>query len=84
VSSYALDALLRAIRCWATRKETQAIVVAASLVLERSMNCPDGLFDVLADEIHRLADGRQLLGVLVADLQAKLLLQRHDQLDQIQ
>lgn len=42
------------------------------------------LVGVLVDVVYRLADRGEFLGVFVADLEAKLLLQRHDQLDQIE
>src|SRR5690348_4677361 len=42
------------------------------------------LVHVLLEIIHRVLDGLDLLRVLVRDLDAKLFLERHDQLDQIE
>ena len=42
------------------------------------------LVRVVVDELDRLADRLDLLGVLVADLHVELLFQRHDHLDQIE
>src|SRR5512134_79217 len=42
------------------------------------------LSDLLVQVIHGIADGAQLLGILVGDVDVEFLLERHDQLDRVQ
>src|SRR5437763_6921364 len=52
--------------------------------LFRASTAPDCGLLVRGDVVDGLADGRDLLSVLVRDLDAELILELHDQLDEIE
>src|SRR5690242_11580130 len=50
----------------------------------RSGSGASGRSAVAGDVVDRLTDGRDLLGILVGDLETELVLELHDQLDQVE
>src|SRR5690625_5110932 len=46
--------------------------------------CQNRLLLVLRDEVDRITDGADAFGLLVADLDAELVLEAHDQFDHVQ
>src|SRR5437588_9035980 len=55
-----------------------------SISFARRETSPRGVLLVRRDVVDGLADGLNLLGVLVGDLDAELVLELHDQLDEIE
>src|SRR5690349_8446877 len=75
-----------------SRRLTQDVCVNASArsvsgspsISARSELGPPDWSAVADDVVDRLTDGRDLLGILVGDLEPELVLELHDQLDQVE